>query len=134
MNNWNEVRESFKFLNDFYFKGPIIYSNGVEMNFDYISQHCVINITYEPGYEFLTKFIKLKTELNSAELEKFRWRKLKNIEFKIIDLELYLDPKNKIKETINIKNQGDNNLAYFSKLLKINPSILEKNVILEFES
>ncbi len=127
MNNWIEIRESFKFLNDFNFKGPIIYSNGVEMNFDYISTHAIINITYEPGYEFLTKFIKIKTKLNSTALEKIRWRELKNTDYKIYDIGLFLDPKNKIKDSIQIKNQGDKNIAYFSMLLKMNPGILENN-------
>jgi len=127
MNNWNEIRESFKFLNDFNFKGPIIYSNGVEMNFDYISRYSVINITYEPGYEFFPRFIKFKTELNTPELEKIRWRKLKTTEYKIYDLALFLDPKNEIKDSIKIKNQGDKNIAYFSQLPKTNQRILENN-------
>ena len=76
---WNNIKKHFEFLYDYDFSGPIIYSNGPEMNFDYLSKKSIINITYEPGYEFLTRLVKLKTEFKKIEPNKIRWRSLKKI-------------------------------------------------------
>ncbi|MAM22843.1 hypothetical protein [Croceibacter atlanticus] len=127
MENWNEIRKHFNFINDYNFYGPIIYLNGPEVNFDYISKKSIINITYEPGYEFLTKLVKLKTDFKKIEPDKIRWRALKSSEFKVYNIGLFLDPKNKIRDSIRIKDQGDKNLEYYSKLLKTNPKVLDND-------
>jgi hypothetical protein len=127
MTNWKKLEESFKFLNDYNFKGPIIYSNGVEVNFDYISPYSIVNITYEPEYEFVTRFIKLKSKIKTEDLEEIRWRELKKSEYKIYNLDLFLDPRNKLKKSIQGLTKGDRNLEYYSKLLKTNPKILNHN-------
>lgn len=127
MKDWNEIRKSFEFLKEYNFYGPIIYPNGVEVNFDYISENSIINITYEPGHEFLTKLVRLKTAFTEMEHEKIRWRNLKNSEYKIYDIGLFLDPNKRIKNSIQIKNQGDKNIEYYSGLLKTNFKVLEND-------
>lgn len=127
MKNWIEIRKSFEFLNEYNFYGPIIYPNGVEVNFDYFSKNAIINITYEPGREFLTKLIRLKTDFTEMEPEKIRWRNLKTSEYKIYDIGLFLDLKKRIKNSIQGKNQGDKNIVYYSGLLKTNFKVLEND-------
>ena len=127
MTNWKELSESFKFLKEYGFKGPIIYPNGPEVNFDYISPYSIINITYEPDYEFLTRFIKLKEQISQVDSEKIRWRNLRKSDYKIYNLDLFLDPKNKLRRSIQIHDKGNNNLEYYSKLLRTNPEILKNN-------
>lgn len=127
MFNWKQVTESFTFLRSFDFEGPIIYPNGSEVNFDYISPYSIVNITYEPGYEFLTRFIKLKKRIENEDLTQIRWKKLRKSEYKTYDLALFLDPKNKLRKTIVAQSKGDENLVYYSTLLKTNPKLLEHN-------
>ncbi|NER11809.1 hypothetical protein [Muriicola jejuensis] len=127
MTNWKKLEESFNFLNEYKFKGPIIYPNGVEVNFDYISPYSIVNITYEPGHEYVTRFIKLKSKIKTGDLEKIRWRKLEKSAYKIYNLDLFLDPKNKLKKSIQGHTKGDKNLEYYSTLLKSNPKMLNHN-------
>ncbi len=125
---WNDdIKKHFDFLYDYDFSGPIIYSNGPEMNFDYISKNSIINITYEPDYDFLTRLVKLKTEFKKIESSKIRWRTLKKSEYKVYDIGLFLDPKNTFKDSIGIRGQREKSLEYYSRLLKANTKVLEGN-------
>lgn len=126
MIGWDDLEKNYNFLKKYGYKGPVIYSNGSEMNFDYISNNKVINITYEPNFEYVTKLIILKKRI-SSNFENTRWRNLDKHEYEIYDLGLYLDPRKKIKKSISDKKLEVSNLIYYPHLLKTNEYILSDN-------
>lgn len=127
MIGWDDLEKNYKFLKKYGYKGPVIYSNGSEMNFDYISNNKVINITYEPNFEFIAKIIIFKKNINTIEYEKFRWKNLEKHEYEIYDIGLFLDPRKKIKKSISDKKLEVSNLIYYPHLLKTNEYILNDN-------
>ncbi len=112
----------FGFLSNHGFKGPFKFNVAYEMHSTFVKGQIIVDIAYDGG--FWVNIIKTKKLIPELESGNRKYSDFEPHEYLYYPLSL-LDPKQKAYKSVSIDNQTDNQLWYYSKLLKENPEILD---------